>query len=144
MTFNRLLARAAVYLAFLALFSAVDGCSKPYSVAEVDGTLTIGGKPANKIHIQFIPLNNTGIKLPYSNADTDEQGKFTLEMREGNTTHPGAVVGTNRVVLSDQQYAEANGHGVPFRLKQEYTLPGSTPLKQEVVEGKQTIDLKIP
>lgn len=106
--------------------------------------MTIAGKPADKIHIQFIPPARAGVKLPFSNADTDEQGKFTLEMREANRTINGAVVGTNRVVLSDEQYAAAAGRDVPYRLKSDYTLPSSTPLTQEVVEGKQTIEIKLP
>ncbi len=60
-------------------------------------------------------------------------------------THPGAVVGTHRVVLNDLQLAEsATGAGIPIRLKQEWSLAGSTPLKQEIKPGKQTIEIKIP
>jgi hypothetical protein len=134
----------AVYVVLTLIFMTL-GCSSKYKVAEVDGTLTIHGKPGNKIHIQFVPMGPPGVKLPASNADTDDQGKFMLEMWEGNTVRQGAVVGTNRVVLSDTQFADAGpGSGVPFRLKQEYTLPASTPLAQEVAEGKQTIEIKIP
>lgn len=132
----------ACYFALL-LIAQTTGCGS-YKVAEVDGTLTIGGKPANKIHIQFIPINPGGTKLPMSNADTDEQGKFIMQMLEGNTVRNGAVVGTNRVVLIDSQYADAGGRGVPFRLKSEFTMPGSTPLTQDVKEGPQTIEIKLP
>jgi hypothetical protein len=128
------------------LFAAtITGCGKSYKVAEVDGQLLIAEKPGNKMHIQFVPVSPDGTKLPYSNADTDDQGRFSLEMREGNSTVNGAVVGTNRVVLTDMQYAEAGaGKGVPFRLKPEYTAAGSTPLRQEVAEGKQTVEIKVP
>jgi hypothetical protein len=138
------LQRPAASIIALFLLTTLSGCGKSYKVAEVDGTLTIGGKPGNKIHIQFVPINPDGTKLPISNADTDEQGKFTLQMREGNNTINGAVVGSSRVVLSDLQFAEANGQGVRLRIKPEYTIPGSTPLRQEVAEGKQTIDIKLP
>src|SRR5260221_13441739 len=78
------LKKAAAHLVAAFLLFAMPGCSKPYKVAEVAGTLTIAGKPANKIHVQFIPISPDGTKLPISNADTDAQGKFALEMREGD------------------------------------------------------------
>jgi hypothetical protein len=143
MTSIRPCSHLATGLAALLLGCACLGCSS-YKVAEVDGTLTIAGKPANKIHIQFIPANQGGAKLPMSNADTDEQGKFIMQMLEGNTVRNGAVVGASRVVLTDSQYANAGGRGVPFRLKSEYTMPGSTPLTQQVVDEKQTIEIKLP
>jgi hypothetical protein len=33
---------------------------------------------------------------------------------------------------------------VPIRFGPEYTLPGSTPLREEVKEGRQKIEIKIP
>jgi hypothetical protein len=135
--------RSTMLLALLCLVGMLSGCVG-YKVAEVDGTLTIQGKPANKIHIQFVPPSTSGTKLPMSNGDTDEQGKFTMAMVIGNAVQNGAVVGMSRVVLTDSQYANADGKGVPFRLKTEYTMPSSTPLSQEVVEGKQTIEIKLP
>jgi hypothetical protein len=137
------LSQSAIWLTLLLLSCTFAGCGG-YKVAEVDGTLTIQGKPANKIHIQFIPVNQNGTKLPMANGDTDEQGKFVMAMVVGSAVQNGAVVGTNRVVLSDSQYADADGKGVPLRLKPEYTMPGSTPLTQEVAEGKQTIEIKLP
>src|SRR6516162_6241342 len=101
---HRTTARAGAVL----LIAAFSGCGKSYKVAEVDGTLTIAGKPGNKFHIQFVPISTDGTKLPISNADTDDQGKFTLQMRDGNSTINGAVVGSSRVALSDLQFAEAN------------------------------------
>jgi hypothetical protein len=140
---NRLLPLSAVWFAALFLTTIV-GCGKPYKVAEVEGTLLIAGKPGAGIHIQLVPISPDGTKLPISNADTDDQGKFTLEMREGNSTVNGAIVGTSRVALTDLRFAEANGQGVKLRVKPEYTAPGSTPLHQEVAEGKQTIEIKVP
>jgi hypothetical protein len=57
----------------------------------------------------------------------------------------GAVVGNHRVTLSDIRLSEsADGRGVPTRFGPEYTLAGSTPLKQEVKPGQQTLLLQIP
>ena len=92
------LARSSTLLTLLCFAVTLSGCGG-YKVAEVDGTLTIQGKPANKIHIQFVPVSTSGTKLPMSNGDTDEQGKFTMAMVIGNAVQNGAVVGMSRVVL---------------------------------------------
>lgn len=136
------------FVAIVLTLLPVVGCGggPSYKVGEVEGVLTIAGQPGHKINIQFIPdvdLKTTG---PSSMATTDADGKFQLQLMERTgSTQPGAVVGMHRVVLSDLQLAEsATGRGIPIRLKQEYTLVGSTPLSQEVEEGKQTIKLNIP
>ena len=80
-------------------------------------------------------------------AETDADGHFTLEFEERGSTAPrkGAVIGWHRVVLSDLQLAESpTGRGVPIRLPKEYALPGSTPISQEVQEGRQSIEINVP
>jgi hypothetical protein len=118
-----------------------------YQVAEVDGVVLIRGKPADKIYIQFIPEVVGETSPPTSTAETSSDGRFTLQLMEGKegATRPGAVVGVHRVVLRDMQLAQsATGAGVPIRLHQKYALAGSTPLTQDVKEGNQTIEIKIP
>jgi hypothetical protein len=131
----------------LGILAAVGCGGKPYQVALVDGVVIIRGQPGSKIRVQFIPDIDKSTNGPASSAITDEQGRFTLELKEdgGASARPGAVVGHHRVVLSDLQLAaSATGQGVPIRLKPEYSLPGSTPLKQEVKPEKQTIEIKVP
>ena len=123
------------------------GCSKSYQEADVDGVLLIHDEPAPKVRIQFIPDVDKHTLGPPSTANTDAHGHFTLQLIEPGTdaTHPGAIVGWHRVVLSDLQLSESEtGRGVPIRFGPEYTLPGSTPIAQEVKEGKQTIELRLP
>jgi hypothetical protein len=129
----------------IGLFS-LAGCGDPYTIAEVDGQLFINGKPGNKIYIQFIPDPDQGIKGPTSSATTDANGRFQLQLEEKNgNARPGAVVGKHLIVLSDLQLAQsATGQGVPIRLEQSWLSAGTTPLKQEVKPGKQTLELKIP
>jgi hypothetical protein len=146
MIFRCINRRVTSIVALMALV-CIAGCGKSYQVAEVDGVLIVKGKPAPKVRLQFIPDIDQGAKGPAAFGVTDAQGKFKLEYLEpgGTTPQPGAVVGWHRVVLSDMQLAEsATGQGVPIRFGPEYTLPGSSPLKQEVKEGKQTIELKVP
>src|SRR5262245_722181 len=86
-----------LFIAVLAI--ALPGCSKSeYEVAEVEGTLTVNGRPGHKIHIEFVP---DGIKGPRSAADTDEQGHFVAKlMKQDGTSPAGAVVGPHKVTLS--------------------------------------------
>ena len=66
-------------------------------------------------------------------------------MARDGSSPTGAVVGYHRVTLSDLRLSEsADGRGVPIRFGPEYTLAGSTPLKQEVSPGQQTLRLQIP
>jgi len=138
------------FLAAALLFLTAAGCGPPYQVAEVEGVLLIKGKPAPRVHIQFIPDAARGTRGPISMAETDANGRFTLQLKEGDgsVTKPGAVVGWHRVVLSDLQLAEsATGEGVPIRFGQEYMGPTTTPLTQEVKEageGKQTVQIQVP
>ncbi len=129
----------------LSLITLALGCSRPeYEIAEVQGELVIKSQPGSKVHIEFIP--DTGVTGPTSAADTDEQGRFTLRVMSRDGSSPiGAVVGNHRVTLSDRRLSESpDGRGIPTRFGQEYTLSGSTPLKQVIKPGAQTIQLKIP
>lgn len=131
----------------LLLVFTIIGCGPSYQVAEVDGVVLTHGQPAEKVHVQFIPDVDKQTQGPVSMADTDSAGHFTLQLleKDATTPRPGAVVGWHRVVLSDLRLAEsATGQGVTIRFGSEYTLPSSTPLKQEVKEGKQTIEIKLP
>ncbi|MGD9635843.1 MAG: hypothetical protein AB7U97_21360, partial [Pirellulales bacterium] len=56
---------------------------------------------------------------------------------------PGAAVGTHRVVLRDLAAAESAG-APQIRLPVQSTMPGATPLREEVKEGKQTIEIHVP
>lgn len=64
-------------------------------VAPVEGTVTLDGKPLDKILVEFFPTTNG----PRSFGETDAQGKFTLMTDDGKTV--GAVVGNHKVTLKD-------------------------------------------
>lgn len=123
------------------------GCSQPLETAEVDGVPLIHGEPGYKVHLQFIPDIDQGTKGPVSMAETDAEGRFKLHFVEQGESTPrsGAVVGWHRIVLSDQQLAaSATGLGIPIRFAAEYGLPGSTPLKEELKKGKQSVRIELP
>jgi hypothetical protein len=129
------------------LFSFALGCEPSYHIADVDGVVLVQGKPATKVQLQFIPDIDAQTTGPVSFGATDADGKFSLTMQEHNgaSSLQGAVVGSHRVVLTDLELAaSATGRGVPIRFGPEYSSVASTPLKQVVKEGKQTIEIRVP
>ena len=70
------------------------GCSSGPKLVDVDGTLVVGGKPVDKIRVEFWPEASG----PRSVGETDAQGKFTLTSDDGKR---GAVEGKHKVVLRD-------------------------------------------
>jgi hypothetical protein len=125
----------------------MPGCGKTYRTAEVDGELMIHDEPGSNVRIQFVPDIDKATKGPISVAQTDSQGHFTLQLNEGDLSaaQPGAVIGWHRVALTDLRLsASSTGVGVPIRFGPEYALPASTPLRQEVKDEKQTIEIKLP
>lgn len=126
---------------------AVPGCRKSYRTVVVDGVLVIHERPGSDVRIQFVPDIDKGTKGPVSVAETDSQGHFTLQLNEGDlsTAQSGVVVGWHRVALTDLRLAASpTGVGVPVRFGPEYTTPASTPLRQEIKNENQTIEIKLP
>ena len=87
-------------LFILLLLAVVCGCnSKPYSVAQVSGRVTLDGKPLPKASITFVPLatkENMG-PGPTATAITDADGRYTLTVDKDTV---GAVVGRCRIFVT--------------------------------------------
>jgi hypothetical protein len=132
--------------ASLSLISFVGCNSRDYQIGEVEGVVLIGGKPASNIFVQFIPEVGGEASPPPSNAQTDSAGHFALQLIEPNgSVQPGAAVGMHRVVLRDLQAAMSPAsNATRIRVPVQYTMPGSTPLTEEVKEGNQTIEIQVP
>lgn len=124
------------------------GCGGGLQFAEVEGTVTLNGKPLEKVRVEFHP-DGPG---PRSAAVTDENGKYVLQTDDGS--RPGAAVGTYRVVLRDRagfpdqlppraEMEKDHFKGKKLRLRPEFGDPAKTPLKQTVTAGgKNVIDLE--
>ena len=136
----------AVAVSLVALSLIGCGGGESYQVAEVDGVLLIGGKPAPKVFVEFIPDVSGTDSPPASAGETDADGHFSLTTRQRHSSpQPGAVVGSHRVVLRDLQLAaSATGAGVPIRMSGDYSQVNTTPLREEVKEGPQTITIDLP
>ncbi len=137
----------------IVMISTAAGCgSSPVALGEVSGILTVDGKPAPEIAVDFIPDSDGGTTGPPSSALTDQDGKFTLICRDGRN---GAVVGTHRIVLRDNRavagapsmrFKDADKKPKPLpasRISDRYTRALSTPLRQEVKAEPQTIPLEV-
>ncbi|MFN8709688.1 MAG: hypothetical protein ACK526_04450 [Planctomyces sp.] len=124
---------------------AVSGCGEApqIQIVPVQGVITIGGKPAANIMIQFMPdvaMNVPGIT---SVGVSDEQGRFRLTASDGRE---GAMPGTCQVVLADmdeERPAQGEPAGAPSRIPPKYATAGTGGLSVQVVDG-QEVNLSIP
>lgn len=126
--------RSSVAALILAASLAASGCNRT-SFGEVEGTVTIDGKPAEGLVVYFVPDLDEGSDGPTSWGSTDANGHYTLACMNRNQS--GAWIGKHRVVCE-----EPERKGKP-RVPEQYRSPATTPLKFEVREGKQTIDLPL-
>jgi hypothetical protein len=89
-----------LHLFALLAFVALCGCSsKPYSVAQVSGKVTLDGKPLSKASVTFAPMATKENQAPGPTAwgPTDAEGRYKLAF---DPQTPGAVVGKCRVYIS--------------------------------------------
>lgn len=98
--------RPAPWLLVAIVCAAVlAGCGGPgYEAAPVSGRVTLDGQAMANVHVGFQPVSegkdnpNPG---PGSFGVTDAQGRYTLQLV--GLDKAGAVVGTHRVRLAEQQ-----------------------------------------
>jgi hypothetical protein len=131
----------------LSLLTAL-GCGSGPKLTEVEGTVTLNGKPLSNAEVQFLPDPGKGTVGPRSTGITDEQGRFHLVC---DNQRKGAVVGHHRVLVVDQKQweglrpgrADANKPLKPSRLPARYTDVTSTPFKVEVKPGGPPVPLEV-
>ncbi|WP_428306667.1 hypothetical protein [Lacipirellula sp.] len=132
----------------IAIAAISCGCSdREYEIAEVEGVVTINGRPGDGIRVEYAPDGSQDGKGPSSTAETDDQGRFQLQFYDDDigSMQRGAAVGWHPIVVTDRRLAEsATGRNLRMRLPAEYMSIGSTPLKREVVSGKQSHEITIP
>lgn len=123
------------------------GCGSQLEYGQVEGLVRVGGKPVPNAVVTFVPDQAGDVILPQSAAQTDEQGRYRLQLV---TQEPGAVVGKHRVTVEDlaMQAAPRSADGTvlkrpPVRFSPSYADPLRTPLTHEVHSGTQTINLDL-
>lgn len=134
------LLRVALMLGVLVV---LGGCSKPVKLVPAAGVLTIGGKPAGGIVIQFLPQAVEGEKRPTSYATSGDDGSFALTTYDGK---PGAVEGPHAVVLADtleERPAQGQRATRPPRLDSRFTTIAGG-LTATVTDGGGPITIAVP
>ncbi len=123
----------SITLFAVCLFAGCGGEPKP-TLIPASGTLTINGKPAGDIMVQFVPnVLDEKINAPMSQALTDAQGNFELVTMKNEK---GAYPGEHKVTLIDtleERPAQGEEASVTSRLDQRFTTGAIT---VEVVEGQ--------
>jgi hypothetical protein len=134
------------------------GCSGR-QFAEVEGTVTLDGKPLDEVEVVFVPDSLKGNPGNNASAYTDAQGHYKL--RSERDQKDGTVLGPHRVILIDLPAqpdlrpgsalppGEAARTPMPSKPKTRrfpvrYEDTQLTPFKEvEVKPGKQTLDFDV-
>jgi hypothetical protein len=138
------------YVLLFALLSlTATACNSQAQFAEVSGVVNLNGKPMPGALVEFLPDPEKGTRGPVSSATTDAEGRFDLVSSD---QRDGAVVGFHRVLVHDSRSIpkarsdfsmEKPPENVPSRIPSSYGKAASTPLRQEVKAGPQTITLEV-
>jgi hypothetical protein len=146
-----------------ALLFLSAGCSRAPEFVEVEGLVTLDGKPLPEVEVSFLPDPEKGNNGPSASAYTDAQGHYKLFCDQAK--RDGAVVGPTRVcviditavrLLSSLPGVRMPGELAPpvpqsetdkrkvSRVPADYKSPARTPLRIEVQPGQQKFDIDIP
>lgn len=136
---------------FVGALFGLTGCGTGPEFAEVEGVVSLKGKPLPDVEIVFSPMTEKGTKGPTAACVTDAQGRYRLKCERAGRT--GALVGIHRVVIRDigavppppgVEILDENGRQYqpkPLRVPDRYTDLLKTPFQAvEVRSGKQTLD----
>lgn len=130
------------------MVAALLGCgSEKFKIAPVTGTVTLAGKPLEKVMVEFWPE----AEGPRSIAVTDAAGTFKLMTDDGK--RQGAVVGAHKVVLKDVSILndEIRGRaaadvdlsqGRKPRISTKYSNAQTTMLTETVQAGENNFNLE--
>ena len=133
-------------LPIVLLLSTGCGSAGPTFV-EVEGVVTLEGKPVDKIHVEFWPE----VEGPRSSGITDAEGRFVLATADG--LNKGAVKGRHKVVLSDTSIIGVQGFGRDFedvditkgqkpRILEAYKSPLTTKLTVDITGENKNVTLE--
>lgn len=134
------------------------GCGHGEPPAGVEGTLRLDGKPLDHCLVTFLPEPGVDAESHASTGLTDAQGRYQLCQDNGQA---GASAGWHRVIVQDLLVSsgmrrsdhgtvdleiEESGPPPPVRRSRfslRYLSPEATPLRLEVKQGQQVIDLEL-
>lgn len=152
------MARQRTWLGALlvACLPGLAGCSgEAAKFAEVEGTVTLNGKPLPDVEVVFLPDSTVGTLGPTASCYTDEQGRYRLWCERAKVR--GALVGTHRVCVHDIAAIPVPLEAVPDprdgpggyrprppRVPVHYADVARTPFRDVVVQSRpQTLDFDV-
>jgi hypothetical protein len=99
----------------------LGGCGGGGDLAPVSGVVTLNGKPTAEIAVTFQPVPAESTKTPPPSAFgvTDQNGRYTLTVLDGN--RKGASVGKNQVRICAYVVGDSDD---PNRPKAKIRIPG--------------------
>ena len=128
------------------------GCGDSrFKYAPVSGQVLLDGKPVSGARVVFMPraTGESHEAGPYSNGETDDEGRFQLESVEAKS-RDGAVVGPHRVIISTRKsHLDPDDRDVeiidsPEIIPWPYTNYKKTPLSFEVpAEGSEVANFEL-
>lgn len=144
--------RSTLSVTGLVVTALIAGCGdSKFQYAPVSGQVLLDGNPVPNARITFMPSasGQHGEAGPYSNGETDEEGRFQLESVDDDPTS-GAVVGSHRVIVSTKRsHLDPSNPDIEIIDKQE-VIPfpfndyRKTPLVFDLTpEGSETADFAI-
>ena len=132
--------KSAFCMSLIAAIAMMVGCGDGYSgppVGSVSGTVTINGKPAPDVVVEFTPTDGGR----GSSGTTDESGQYQLIY---TTNKLGAQVGKHTVKISGNQVLDDSNTNL---MKPKTSVPkeiADMTRDVDVESGSNTIDLQYP
>jgi hypothetical protein len=127
--------------------AAAGGCGQPLVSAEVNGTVTLDGTPLAGVTVAFFPQTEGVDPHLVGQGTTDGAGRYTLG---GTGALPGAVVGSNRVIVRPAKTPRSPGAAAAAlgqadrQIPAKYFSPKSSPVFVNVkAGGPQTINVTL-
>jgi hypothetical protein len=131
----------------LVIAAAIAGCEPKVTRAEVNGTVTLEGKPLAGVTVAFFPQTKGVDPHLVGRGTTDSAGRYTLS---GSDEEAGTVIGTNRVVVLPPKTPRSAGGSTSGmaalgrQIPAKYRSPQLSPLVVTVqAGGPQTLDLAL-
>lgn len=125
------------FLSSIAIFSCFVGCGPESNVAKISGKISVGGKPAEKGSISFVPVSGIG---PTAGTEIKD-GKYTSEAAIGECK---VEVRIPKVVGKKKLYDTPDS---PEQEIMEEVLPAkfneATELRVEIKKGENTKDFDL-
>jgi hypothetical protein len=124
-----------------------SGCSSAPPRGQVSGVVQCKGQKLANVVVTFVPDPDAGHKGPRASGVTNAQGEYALQ---GEDDQEGAIIGAYRVIVDDLNvYSLPRSPDgtllkpAPVRFPAKYSDPLQSPLRKQVQQGTQSIDIEL-